>query len=240
MTRRAATRRLTCLLAAILAVGPPAPAFAYLKYGVQVDGRAVDVGWGRMPIRYFVTERGGPGVTAEELAAAVTRAFQTWGAVGSATVTSAFQGFTIAPPGAADGRSTFGFLDRPDLDRVLGELEDELFMPRLAPDLALAPGQIDEAGRSDLLRLEPFGHGNPEPLLAIEIRRLIDPRFRDPRMMMATVELSDGRQLPAVAFNLDPHPDLIGGLDRPHWVAARLSSFRDRVQLQIQDWWFGG
>jgi len=127
-----------------------------------------------------------------------------------------------------------------DLDRVLGELEDELFMPRLAPDLALAPGQIDEAGRSDLLRLEPFGHGNPEPLLAIEIRRLIDPRFRDPRMMMATVELSDGRQLPAVAFNLDPHPDLIGGLDRPHWVAARLSSFRDRVQLQIQDWWFGG
>ncbi|MGE0040568.1 MAG: matrixin family metalloprotease [Vicinamibacterales bacterium] len=113
-------RRLACLLALVLAVGSPAPAAAYLKYGVEVNGRAVDIGWGPGPIRYFVTERGGPGVTADELAAAVDRAFQTWGAVETATVTPAFQGFTVAPPGAADGRSTLGFLDRPDLDRVLG------------------------------------------------------------------------------------------------------------------------
>ena len=37
-----------------------------------------------------------------------------------AAVRSQFQGVTLAPPGLQDGRTTFGFLDRPDLDRVLG------------------------------------------------------------------------------------------------------------------------
>jgi hypothetical protein len=35
-------------------------------------------------------------------------------------IQSQFQGFTSGPPGLQDGRATLGFVDRPDLDRVLG------------------------------------------------------------------------------------------------------------------------
>jgi hypothetical protein len=108
--------------AAILAtsLGSPSPAFAYLKLGATVNGQIVDVSWRQQPIRYFVADRDGPGVTAAELRGAVGRATATWQAVASATVRFEFAGSTSAIPGDADGRTTLGFLDRPDLDRVLG------------------------------------------------------------------------------------------------------------------------
>lgn len=105
------------LLAAIVVAGSPAD--AYLKLGAPIDGRIVDVTW-RMPIRYFVSEADAPGVPAAELRGAVSRATATWEAVPSATVRFEFQGMTTAQPGSVDGRTTLGFLDRPELDRVLG------------------------------------------------------------------------------------------------------------------------
>jgi hypothetical protein len=80
----------------------------------------VDVKWRQLPVRYFVTERGGPGVTPAQLQTAIGRAAATWQGVSSAQVRFEFQGMTIAPPGEPDGRTTLGFLDRPDLERVLG------------------------------------------------------------------------------------------------------------------------
>src|SRR5690606_38706592 len=74
----------------------------------------------QLPIRYFVTERDVPGVTAVDFRAAVGRAASTWQAVEGARVAFEFLGTTGAPPGMIDGRTTLGFLDRPDLDRVLG------------------------------------------------------------------------------------------------------------------------
>ena len=73
-----------------------------------------------MPVRYFVTDAPAPQVTVPELVTAVKRAFPTWQAVPTATVRAEFQGTTIVPPGLEDGRTTLGFLDRPELDRVLG------------------------------------------------------------------------------------------------------------------------
>lgn len=107
---------------AILAVagGSPSPAFAYLKLGANVNGRIVDVSWRQSPIRFFVSDRNGNGVNAADLRAAVGRATATWQAVSSATVRFEFAGMTSALPGDADGRTTIGFLDRPELDRVLG------------------------------------------------------------------------------------------------------------------------
>jgi len=104
------------VLAALVATG--APVGAYLKLGAPVGGRIVDVAW-RAPVRYFVTESGAPGVSAGELRAAIARAAATWQAVPSATVRFDYQGMTSAPPGLVDGRTTLGFLDRPELDRVL-------------------------------------------------------------------------------------------------------------------------
>lgn len=95
------------------------PAHAYLKLGAAIDGQVINVSW-RQPVRYFVSDRDGTGVTAADLRGAIARATATWQNVPSATVRFEFAGSTSVAPGGADGRTTLGFLDRPDLDRVLG------------------------------------------------------------------------------------------------------------------------
>lgn len=97
-----------------------APACAYLKFGVTVNGRSVTLKWRRAPVRYRVLEQGVSGVTAPELRDALARAFTTWDGVPTATIQYAFEGFTSASrPGDEDGVNTLGFDDRPELDRVL-------------------------------------------------------------------------------------------------------------------------
>lgn len=154
-------------LACLIALGSPAPAQAYLKYGVRVSTGVVDVRWNR-PIPYFVTERSIPGVSVNQLRDVATRAFATWQAAPHTTIQSEFQGFTSAPPGP-DGRATIGFLDRPDLDRVLGAtsflldastgeiLEADVFF-NTRFDWSVAPS--GEPGRVDLesVMLHEIGH----------------------------------------------------------------------------------
>ena len=113
------TNGCVALLVLIMTFGSGVPVHGYLKFGVRIGANVVDVRWNR-PVQYFVTERAGPGVTALELRDAITRAFATWQGVSTARVQSQFQGLTMVPPGLQDGRTTFGFLDRPDLERVLG------------------------------------------------------------------------------------------------------------------------
>jgi hypothetical protein len=57
-------------------------------------------------------------VTATDLRGALERATATWSSV--ANVRFAYQGMTTAAAEGTDGRNTIGFLDRPDLDHVLG------------------------------------------------------------------------------------------------------------------------
>lgn len=163
------TRPLAWLLAALMGAGAPAPASAYLKFGVDLGDRVVDVKWTTPSIAYFVTERGAEGVTAFQFRDAVVRAFATWSAAGGSTPAFALQGFTSAPPMAGDGRSTIGFLDRPDLDRVLGAttflidattgavLESDIFFNASFPWSVAASG---EPGRVDLesVALHEIGH----------------------------------------------------------------------------------
>ena len=112
--------RLVAIAAIVIAaVCAPAPAHAYLKLGTDLNGTIVDVTW-RQPVPYFVSERNANGVSAADLRDAVARATATWSAVESAEVRFAFQGMTTALPEVIDGRTTIGFLDRPDLDQVLG------------------------------------------------------------------------------------------------------------------------
>lgn len=106
-------------VAAAIVLSLPSPALAYLKFGVRIDGRLVDVRWNQMPVRYFVNERDAPTVSGAQFRDAVQRAFGTWQGISTATIRAEFQGATIASPSAVDGRTTIGFLDRPDLERVL-------------------------------------------------------------------------------------------------------------------------
>lgn len=156
------------LLALVLTMGASAPVHGYLKFGVRVGDNVIDVRWNR-PIQYFVTERDGPGVTALQLRDALGRAFATWQGVSTARVQSQFQSLTIAPPGLQDGRTTIGFLDRPDLDRVLGAtsflldaasgeiIEADVFFNTRFNWSTAAGG---EAGRVDLesVALHEIGH----------------------------------------------------------------------------------
>jgi hypothetical protein len=67
-----------------------------------------------------VTNRAASGIDATAFAGAMARAFATWQAVESASITYQFVGFTGAEPGVGDGISTLGFQAAPELDRVLG------------------------------------------------------------------------------------------------------------------------
>lgn len=96
------------------------PVAAYLKLGTRVSNRTVNMRWGRFPVRYFVTEQGSGGVTAQQFQAAIGAAFATWQSVDSAELSSEFAGFTAADPRSGDGMTVLGYQSRPDLDRVLG------------------------------------------------------------------------------------------------------------------------
>lgn len=161
-------RAIACVVIVGLVTTWPVPALAYLKFGVRIGSRVVDVRWNQ-PIRYFVNDAGIAGVTAAELRDAIGRGFGAWQDVQTASVQSQFLGFTQARPSDADRRTTFGFLDRPELDRVLGATSilldaesgeiieaDVFFNSRFAWSTA-ANG---EAGRMDLqsVAVHEIGH----------------------------------------------------------------------------------
>ena len=95
-------------------------ASAYLKLGASAGGTTVSLNWRNMPVRYFVSNRAGGGVTAPQLEQAVLAAFANWDAVPTAELSTQFVGVTSAAPVLRDGMNTIGFVDRPDQDRVLG------------------------------------------------------------------------------------------------------------------------
>jgi hypothetical protein len=145
------------------------PAYAYLKLGFEMNGRMVLLKWIAKPVPYYVTQAGVPGVTAGDVQAAVSRAFGTWQAVPTSSISYQYIGFTGNLPGEDDGRSTLGFLNEPTLDRVLastsflvdgvtGELvESDIFFNSAFP-WSVAPA--GEQGHWDLetIALHEIGH----------------------------------------------------------------------------------
>ena len=162
-------RALACLVTAALTLGQSAPALAYLKFGVPIGGQQVTVKWTQTPVRYFVSTASVPGVTSTDLQGALTRAFSTWQAVPTASITYQFAGVTAANPGSDDGSSVLGFQNRPDLDRVLAQtsflvdsstgalIESDIFFNAEFP-WSVAPA--GETGRYDLesIALHEIGH----------------------------------------------------------------------------------
>src|SRR5262249_16357972 len=74
-------------------------------------------------------------------------------------------GFEIAPDRVDDFRRM--------ICRVAAErMDGELLAPRLDLDAFLEPGHLGLGLAPELARLEPFGHGNPEPVFATRAIRL--------------------------------------------------------------------
>jgi hypothetical protein len=166
--RRVVQRAVAVMLAAAL-VAVPARADAYLKFGVEVGTTVVPLRWPAGPINYFVAERDISGVSAQAFADTIGRAAATWDALPELPVSFSAQGFTRSQPLETDGRSTIGFLDRPDQERVLGAatflldaqtgvlLESDIYFNSRFQWSTAAGG---EAGRVDLesVALHEIGH----------------------------------------------------------------------------------
>jgi hypothetical protein len=114
---RACRRGAVTLLLVVAATGQ---GHAYLKLGFALNGETVALRWTARPIRYFITDRDVPGVSASQLRTTVERAFRTWQDVPTSSVTFEAVGFTGAEPLDEDGILTVGFQDHPELERILG------------------------------------------------------------------------------------------------------------------------
>ena len=162
-------RAVAVLLTVLFVAGQPQGAFAYLKFGVTIGGQPVTLKWVQPPVRYSVFNQAAPGVSVADFQAAVDRAFNTWQAVPTATITYQFAGLTAANPGRDDGTSTLGFQSRPELDRVLAAtsflvdrvsgalLESDIFF-NTAFQWSVSPSGVP--GRFDLesVALHEIGH----------------------------------------------------------------------------------
>jgi hypothetical protein len=159
-----------CAAALALLLAAPAPAHAYLKFGVRIAGRQVTLKWTQTPVRYFISVRSAvPGVTVTDFEAAAARAFATWQAVPTSSIAYTYGGLTTARPGEDDGSSTLGFESHPELDRVLAStsflidrttgamLESDIFFNSTFAWSVAAAG---ETGRFDLqsIALHEIGH----------------------------------------------------------------------------------
>jgi len=146
------------------------PAFAYLKLGVSVGGRQVPARWTDTPVRYFISDSAAvPGVSVNDFQTAIGRAFDTWQAVPTASISYRFGGLTAALPGADDGTSTLGFANRPELDRVLAStsflvdastgalVESDIFFNSAFP-WSVAPGGEPDKYDLQSIALHEIGH----------------------------------------------------------------------------------
>jgi hypothetical protein len=107
------------VMAGLALVAANTPVHAYIKIGTQVDNRMVNLRWTTRPVRWFVHDRGVPGVSPDQFRQAADRAFESWQDLPTSSITFEYGGMTSAGPLDEDGRNTLGFLSRPDLDRVL-------------------------------------------------------------------------------------------------------------------------
>ena len=82
----------------VLLIGAVTPAIGYVKFGLDVAGRNVVLKWPELPIRYFVTDAGVPGVSAAQMDETLGRAFGTWQAVSTARVAFSRAGLDSGSP----------------------------------------------------------------------------------------------------------------------------------------------
>src|SRR5258705_3590798 len=131
--------------------------------------RRAHLGCTSFRVCYSTSTRDVHAVNARHLQQSVARAFATWAAVPNVGLSSEFVGFTGLNPVSGDNANVIGFMDRPDLDRVLGStsftvdtvtgevLESDIFLNSTFLWSAAAAG---EAGRQDVesIALHEIGH----------------------------------------------------------------------------------
>ena len=108
-------RRLLLLTVVVAATAVPVHGYSHFGTGVGTTR----LHWAAMPIRWFATNRGVPGVSPAEFRTAIERALKTWEDVPTASLQFVFGGMTSLEPDEDDDLSVLGFQNHPEMDRVL-------------------------------------------------------------------------------------------------------------------------
>jgi hypothetical protein len=162
-------RSLVAGLVALLILTQASATQAYLHLSVSTNTGSKLLTWPTLRVRWFATNRGISGVTATQFETEVERAFATWDAVPTASISSQFVGFTSALPSQQDNLTVLGFETEPDMERVLGAtsfvvdfstgdiIESDVFFNTIFTWSVAAGG---ETGRFDLqsVALHEIGH----------------------------------------------------------------------------------
>ena len=110
----------TWIALAVLIVGLPGAADAYIHLAIDSRAGAIPIRWTSPRVRWYANTSGVAGISASQFQSEVAQAFTTWEGVPTASIAFEFAGFTSAVPFDDDDLSVFGFQSEPDMDRVLG------------------------------------------------------------------------------------------------------------------------
>jgi single-stranded-DNA-specific exonuclease len=112
-------------------------------------------------------------------------------------------------------------------------LTDSDLVPRLAIDAEVEPGDVTKELALELKRLEPFGMGNPEPLLMLRGMTVVERRTVGEGHLRLRVA-RDGCSFGAIAFNL-ANRDTSGLIDIAFYPEINEWNGSSSLQLRVRD-----
>jgi single-stranded-DNA-specific exonuclease len=121
-------------------------------------------------------------------------------------------------------------------------LADEDFILAVDVDRVLEPQDITLALSDELVRLAPFGKGNPEPLfvgygLTIESTRVID----DKNTLIFSLAVPGGKPLKGIAFGLnEKYNERFKSMDALFAIETNVYNGTVSVQIRIKDFSYAG
>jgi hypothetical protein len=152
--------RMMLVVVAVLFAAEPIAAYTHLTFFSSSSGAPERLKWDDARVRWFATNRGTAGVSAQQFQTTLQRAFETWENVPTASVAFQFVGLTSAEPFDDDDLSVLGFQEHPELERVLGAttfVVDTLTGELVEADVFFNtsfPWSVSAAGEAGLFDLE--------------------------------------------------------------------------------------
>jgi single-stranded-DNA-specific exonuclease len=116
---------------------------------------------------------------------------------------------------------------------ALGILTEDDLVPRLTIDAEVGPADVTKELALELKRLEPFGMGNPEPVLMLRGMTVVERRTVGEGHLRLRV-IRDGFSFYAIAFNLAGR-ETTGVIDLAFFPEMNQWNGSSNLQLRVKD-----